>query len=224
MIDRGGCSFVTKSRNVAHAGGAMAVVIDTRDEIADNILMSDDGTGSSITIPSMLIGYRHGNILRDFMNKASKEELAQVKLMAKFEIKYKAKPQVQVWYSSADKKFLKFLADLDDYLIDVEDHLDWEPRFPTYSCPECQSNYKHENCLGDGRYCVMETFPAKNDDFKPKQILMENLRQLCMQKHTGKHRMQHKFFKYLREIVEFGGYPTEQDSQIAAKAADVDWE
>merc|ERR1719231_903125 len=81
--------------------------------------------------------------------------------MAKFEIKYKAKPQVQVWYSSADKKFLKFLADLDDYLIDVEDHLDWEPRFPTYSCPECQTNYKHENCLGDGRYCVMETFPKE---------------------------------------------------------------
>ena len=173
MVDRGQCSFVTKSRNIAHAGGSMAVVIDNRNEIADNILMSDDGTGSSITIPSMLIGYKHGQILRDFMVNASATEVAQIKLMAKFEIKYKAKPSVQVWYSSSDKKFLKFLADLDDYLIDVEELLTWEPRFPTYACPECQTQYKHDSCLGDGRYCVMEAVDAK-PGYQPKEILKED--------------------------------------------------
>lgn len=51
----GGCSFVKKVRNMENIGVAVAILIDNTDENVDNIIMSDDGTGGGIRIPSMLI-------------------------------------------------------------------------------------------------------------------------------------------------------------------------
>lgn len=58
MVDRGDCSFVTKTRNIARAGGALALIVDNnRYENIDNIIMSDDGSGAGLRVPAMLISY-----------------------------------------------------------------------------------------------------------------------------------------------------------------------
>ena len=60
MMDRAeygeSCTFVQRTRNVAHSGGALAVIIDNKAELTRNVIMSDDGTGAGLQIPSMLIG------------------------------------------------------------------------------------------------------------------------------------------------------------------------
>lgn len=66
LLDRGNCSFVTKVRNAERAGASLVVVIDDRDENITNVIMGDDGTGTGIRIPSMLIGKDSGKILKDF--------------------------------------------------------------------------------------------------------------------------------------------------------------
>lgn len=61
LVERGNCSFVKKVRNVEHAGGSMAVIIDNKKgEIVEKVIMVDDGTGSGIKIPSMLISKKDG--------------------------------------------------------------------------------------------------------------------------------------------------------------------
>ena len=75
MVERGGCHFVTKSRNIAKAGGKVAIIIDTENENIHKVVMSDDGTGMGLTIPSVLIGNKDGKILQDFMKTADAEEL-----------------------------------------------------------------------------------------------------------------------------------------------------
>ena len=57
---RGECSFVQKVRNMENIGVAVSIIIDNRPEMIDEILMSDDGTGGGIRIPSMLIGSNDG--------------------------------------------------------------------------------------------------------------------------------------------------------------------
>ena len=47
-------------------GVAVGIIVDTSDEDIDTIVMSDDGTGGGIRIPSMLIGKKEGNILIDY--------------------------------------------------------------------------------------------------------------------------------------------------------------
>ena len=55
LVERGNCSFVTMARNIERAGGALALIIDTKSENVTDIILSDDGTGAGIEIPAMLI-------------------------------------------------------------------------------------------------------------------------------------------------------------------------
>ena len=66
LVDRGNCSFVTKVRNAERAGASLVVVFDDRVENITNVIMGDDGTGTGIRIPSMLIGKDSGKILKEF--------------------------------------------------------------------------------------------------------------------------------------------------------------
>lgn len=60
MVDRGHCTFVTKVRNIEKAGGSLAVIIDDQQEDIQKVIMSDDGTGTGIRIPAMIIGRKDG--------------------------------------------------------------------------------------------------------------------------------------------------------------------
>lgn len=73
---RGDCSFVTKVRNMEKIGVAVGIVIDNSEEDIRSIVMSDDGTGAGIRIPSMLISKEDGDKLLDFLKTASSEELS----------------------------------------------------------------------------------------------------------------------------------------------------
>ena len=64
-----------KVRIMEEAGVALAIIVDNTNEDIDNIVMSDDGTGSGIRIPSVLISKTDGDILTDFMRTASQEQL-----------------------------------------------------------------------------------------------------------------------------------------------------
>ena len=55
IADRGSCRFVTKVRNIERQGVKLAIIGDARDEDSENLIMSDDGTGHSINIPSFII-------------------------------------------------------------------------------------------------------------------------------------------------------------------------
>jgi len=55
MVDRGECTFVTKVRNIENMGVKMAIIADDKLENTENLIMADDNTGRSITIPSFMI-------------------------------------------------------------------------------------------------------------------------------------------------------------------------
>lgn len=60
IAQRGNCSFVKKVRNMENIGVSVAIIIEDREEEIDDIVMSDDGTGGGIKIPSILISKRDG--------------------------------------------------------------------------------------------------------------------------------------------------------------------
>jgi hypothetical protein len=74
MVDRGSCSFVTKTRNVQNVGGHLALIVDSNDESIDNIIMADDGTGSDINIPAILITKRDGDKIKNFFKFNQNDE------------------------------------------------------------------------------------------------------------------------------------------------------
>jgi hypothetical protein len=66
---------VKKVRAMENIGVAVAIIIDDFEEDIENVIMSDDGTGGGIRIPSMLIGKTDGKKLLDYLKRASDEEL-----------------------------------------------------------------------------------------------------------------------------------------------------
>ena len=61
LVDRQDCSFARKVRNVQDLGGALALIMDNRDNAdPESLIMIDDGTGTSIAIPSMMISKEFG--------------------------------------------------------------------------------------------------------------------------------------------------------------------
>lgn len=75
IAERGNCSFVTKVRNMEEAGVAVALIVDDQSEDVDDIVMSDDGTGAGVRIPSLLLSRKDGKKLIDFLKTASEKEL-----------------------------------------------------------------------------------------------------------------------------------------------------
>eukprot|EP00352_Strombidinopsis_acuminata_P003541 CAMPEP_0176384634 /NCGR_PEP_ID=MMETSP0126-20121128/34488_1 /TAXON_ID=141414 ORGANISM="Strombidinopsis acuminatum, Strain SPMC142" /NCGR_SAMPLE_ID=MMETSP0126 /ASSEMBLY_ACC=CAM_ASM_000229 /LENGTH=88 /DNA_ID=CAMNT_0017750475 /DNA_START=185 /DNA_END=451 /DNA_ORIENTATION=- len=55
IAKRGDCSFVQKIRNMEKIGVSVGIIIDNTNEKIENVVMSDDGTGQGIRIPSMII-------------------------------------------------------------------------------------------------------------------------------------------------------------------------
>ena len=64
LVDRGECSFVTKVRNGERAGASTVIVIDDRFEDIQDVIMSDDGTGYNVRVPSMIIDKVTGSLLK----------------------------------------------------------------------------------------------------------------------------------------------------------------
>ena len=99
LVERGECSFVTKVRNAERAGASLLVVADHQQEDIQNVIMGDDGTGTGIRIPSMLIGKEEGQILID---QALKNE-SPVTLSAEFVMEHPDDTvEMEFWYSSAN--------------------------------------------------------------------------------------------------------------------------
>ena len=96
IAERGSCTFVNKVRNAERAGASLLVVVDSKVENITNVIMGDDGTGTGIRIPSMLIGKTDGEMLIEFAKKETGATLS-----AEFAVKEKGKwADIEIWYSS----------------------------------------------------------------------------------------------------------------------------
>lgn len=70
LADRGDCTFVEKVRNIEEAGAGLAIIVDNKKEDISKIVMSDDGSGAGLRIPSMLISHEDGEKLIKFMKES----------------------------------------------------------------------------------------------------------------------------------------------------------
>ena len=63
LYDRGDCAFTQKVRN-AQGANAHAVIIADNVEDGPDLIMADDGTGTSITIPALFIRKEYGDKIK----------------------------------------------------------------------------------------------------------------------------------------------------------------
>jgi PA domain len=139
IAERGGCSFVKKARNMENIGVAVAIIVDNNEENVDNIIMSDDGTGGGIRIPSMLIGKTDGKKLIDFIKTSSNEEIKQVAIMADFIMdKPDNRVEYDIWFTSSNDRALDFITDFKNYDSKLSESVLMTPHYVFWRCTFCE--------------------------------------------------------------------------------------
>ena len=93
-------------------GVAVGIIYDNLDENPEKIIMSDDGTGGGIQIPSMIISKTDGKKLKQFFRESTESELEQLAIMASFEMEHPDdRVEYDLWITSSNDKALDFIAD-----------------------------------------------------------------------------------------------------------------
>ena len=137
LANRGTCSFVQKVRNMENAGVAVSIIIDNRNELVDEILMSDDGTGGGIRIPSMLIGKKDGDKLVSWYERATEEEKEQIVIMCEFIMPENDIVKYDFWFTSSSDRALNFLEDFSSMNKKLGNLVQFTPRYVFWECMNC---------------------------------------------------------------------------------------
>ena len=196
-MDRGNCHFVTKVRNIEKAGGSLAVIIDDSDTVdVKQIIMSDDGTGTGIRIPAMLISKKDGQILKNFLTTQPPSVADLASLSAEFIFEnIENEVNWQFWYTSANDKALDFIRNFKESQEKVASDVTFEPKLVTWACPMCDSDFKRKECFSDGKYCAMN---HRGTNVVGKDILQEDLRQHCLFSLLKKEEQSGKWWEYMQ--------------------------
>mmetsp|Transcript_20067 Transcript_20067/g.22394 ORF Transcript_20067/g.22394 Transcript_20067/m.22394 type:complete len:225 (-) Transcript_20067:728-1402(-) len=137
LVQRGNCAFVKKVRNVEHSGGALAIIVDDREkDIVERIIMVDDGTGSGINIPSLLIGKKDGDKIIHQLEKCveEEEEGACVQLLAQFEMPHPDdRVEYDFWYTSSNEQAIDFLVEFQDFHYKYKKDVYFTPRYVSWN-------------------------------------------------------------------------------------------
>lgn len=165
--------------------------------------MSDDGTGTGIRIPAMLIGKKEGQILKDFLTKQTPEIAAKASLSAEFVFKNQDnKVKWELWYTSANDKALDFVRNFRETNKQIVASAgagvaQFSPRVVTWACTSCDADFKRRECLSNGRYCAMN---HKGTYVQGKDILIEDLREKCLHKIVTADSQPDKWWEYMQYV------------------------
>jgi len=170
---------VKKIRNMENIGVSVGIIINDSDEgNIENVLMSDDGTGGGIRIPSMLIPKTEGLKLLNFLKKASQQELDSTAIMAEFIMnKPDNRVEYDLWFTSSNDRALDFVADFKEFDQKFGDKVLFTPHYVFWKCTFCEEQYLKNDCFGGGKYCAVEPSNSKQ---KGRQIIEEDLREKCL--------------------------------------------
>lgn len=177
VVRRGQCTFVQKVRIAQEKRAHAVIMVDKKssDKTAEEIqrvVMADDGFGSTVRIPSVLISNHEGTkILEAMKTNAVIVELA-------WDIPRAEVVLVDFWMSSGSEESFKFLEKFKDTAETLKFRLQFVPHFHLFSLPP-GSSYGHL-CADEqkAKHCAPD--PDGPGPITGQMVAFEDLRLLCL--------------------------------------------
>ena len=120
-------------------GVSVGIIINDANDKIQSVVMSDDGTGGGIRIPSMIISKDDGLILMDFLKRASEEEIDQLAIMAEFIMdKPDDRVEYDIWFTSSNDRALDFITDFKEMDSKFAEMVLMEPHYVFWRCTNCE--------------------------------------------------------------------------------------
>eukprot|EP00920_Eleutheroschizon_duboscqi_P031768 GHVT01076534.1.p1 GENE.GHVT01076534.1~~GHVT01076534.1.p1 ORF type:complete len:744 (+),score=172.34 GHVT01076534.1:726-2957(+) len=192
VVDRGQCTFVKKLAVAQSCGACAVVVVDSSAEgwtreMIRQFVMLDDGHGDMIKIPSVLVSYQDGQIIKAAILKHQQDPENQppVLLQMEWNLPINWPIVVDFWGDLGAKETLQFLSSFSEYAISFGFHVFFKSHFFLFEL----DGHDDSLCLKDGIYANQD-IANKFCAFDPKSptkaltgrvVVAEALRQLCLQ-------------------------------------------
>jgi hypothetical protein len=197
LLDRGTCAFVVKVRHAEDIGARLVLIANNVDSDISSIIMTDNGLGGNLKIPALLISQEDAQIIKDFLR-----EKQHTTLSISFEMKQAVnRVKFDFFTSPTIEECRTFLFDFSaaGSKMKVKD-VDFYPHYLLWTCPSCAgSSYQidHEHCVSGGRYCSLD--PDGNGDRTGRDVMYEDLRQLCIYQQARSSSDYSLWFRYQSE-------------------------
>ncbi|CAN6453795.1 unnamed protein product [Victoria cruziana] len=193
LIDRGGCFFALKVWNAQQAGAKAVLVVDDRDEPLITMESPEEESQSeayvrNITIPSALIERSFGESLKKALNKGQE---VVIKIDWQESMPHPDnRVEYELWTNSNDEcgvrcdEQMEFVKNFRGHaqLLEKGGYAQFTPHYITWYCPEAFILTKQckSQCINHGRYCAPDPEKDFERGYDGKDVLLENLRQLCV--------------------------------------------
>ncbi|KAM7530326.1 hypothetical protein LguiB_033736 [Lonicera macranthoides] len=194
LLDRGNCYFALKVWNGQQAGAAAVLVADSIDEpliTMDSPEESSDADGyiDKIGIPSALINLSFGEALKAALKKGDEDVV--IKLDWRESMPHPdQRVEYELWTNSNDEcgircdEQMNFIKNFKGHaqILEKGGYTLFTPHYITWYCPQpfILSNQCKSQCINNGRYCAPDPEQDFGAGYQGKDIVFENLRQLCV--------------------------------------------
>ncbi|CAI5516101.1 unnamed protein product [Closterium sp. Naga37s-1] len=192
IVDRGGCYFTDKVFNAQEAGASAVIVADDKDENLLTMDTPEDDPDAArmvdkITIPSALVQ----KSTADLIKKGLKSGPVMVSLDWREALPHPdERVEYEFWTNSNDEcgpkcdSQAEFLDAFKGYAVMLEQggYTLFTPHYITWYCPEAylESRQCKTQCINSGRYCAPDPEEDFDVGYDGKDVVAENLRQLCV--------------------------------------------
>ncbi|KAF3781160.1 Vacuolar-sorting receptor 3 [Nymphaea thermarum] len=193
LVDRGDCFFALKVWNAQNAGAAAVLVADDTEEplITMDSPQEDDTTLKyieNITIPSALITKAFSNELKKAIRNG---EMVSVNLDWREAVPHPDdRVEYELWTNSNDEcgpkcdMLMGFIKDFKGVaqILEKGGYSQFTPHYITWYCPKAFTVSKQckSQCINHGRYCAPDPEQDFTQGYNGKDVVIENLRQLCV--------------------------------------------
>ncbi len=188
------CYFAKKVYNAQQAGAAAVLVADDRDESLLTMDSPEDDSNAAqyldnITIPSALITKELGDKVKSSLEQQG--EMVNINLDWRESLPHPdERVEYEFWTNSNDEcgpkcndqiEFVKSFKGVAQ-ILEQGGYTLFTPHYITWYCPKAFVDSKQckAQCINKGRYCAPDPEQDFNVGYDGKQVVMENLRQLCV--------------------------------------------
>jgi len=215
FAERGGCTFVVKARNAQALGASGLVIADDRCVCGtacepqarcegQEPIMADDGSGSDISIASVMLYKEDGDAIRDYFRcgaypgEKCKRDPWTAESLVQASLEYTvpapdARVEWELWTTSIDEASLDFLRDFKATVLALGTKQLFTPHFYTYNGSHYGCDLKLASddelcgnlCTNGGRYCAPDPDGKRADGIAGADVVAENLRRTCVWKRYG---------------------------------------
>lgn len=213
LVDRGDCFFARKVWNAQKAGASAVLVADDIEEPLITMDSPEEDGGSNqyienITIPSALIEKSFGEQLKRAIGSG---EMVNVNLDWREAVPHPDdRVEYELWTNSNDEcgvkcdMLMEFLKEFKGaaQILEKGGYTQFTPHYITWYCPQAFTVSKQckSQCINHGRYCAPDPEQDFTTGYDGKDVVIENLRQLCVYKEAQEKRRPWVWWDYVTDF------------------------